>query len=189
MSHSATEKLITQTAKRLFATNGYDGVSMRTLAAASGVGLSSIYHFFADKDVLLRSIFDATNTNLGLQRKELKARDSAVQMLRDRIDFQFQYIEDIVFVLKYYLHYRDSFMKLPTRTLPAKSALHIEEVLHKGIATGEFQLSIAEFETTAKIIAHSINGFLLEYYPQQPTKRERVQIVDGLTEFVARSLK
>jgi hypothetical protein len=50
-------------------------------------------------------------------------------------------------------------------------------------------MPIAEFETKAKIIAHCINGFLLEYYPQQPSPRERAQLVDGLTEFVMRSLK
>ena len=162
---------------------------MRTLAAASGVGISSIYHFFADKDVLLRAIFDDTNTRLGQERKLLKARTTAEQMLRDLIIFQFQHMEDVVFVLKYYLHFRNYFMTLPTKTLPPKSVLHIEEVLHKGIATGEFELPIAEFEAKAKIIAHCINGFLLEYYPQQPGKRELAQITDGLTEFIVRSLK
>jgi AcrR family transcriptional regulator len=189
MTSSQTEKLIRQTAKHLFAAEGYEGVSMRTLAAASGVGISSIYHFFADKDVLLRTIFDDTNIYLGQERKLLKDRASAAQMLHDRIIFQFQYMEDVVFVLKYYLHFRSYFMTLPTKTLPAKSVLHIEEVLHKGIATGEFNVPIGEYETKAKIIAHCINGFLLEYYPQQPTKRERTQLADGLTEFVMRSLK
>jgi AcrR family transcriptional regulator len=189
MTSSTTEQRIRQTAKQLFAAEGYEGVSMRTLAAASGVGLSSIYHFFADKDVLLQKIFEETNTSLGRERQLLKPRTTATQMLQDRIDFQFRHMEDVVFVLKYYLHYRNHFMTLPTKTLPAKSALHIEEVLHKGIATGEFDIPIASFENTAKIIAHSINGFLLEYYPQQPTARERTSLVQGLTLFVMRSLK
>jgi AcrR family transcriptional regulator len=188
MTSSATEQRIRQTAKQLFAAEGYEGVSMRTLATASGVGLSSIYHFFADKDVLLKAIYDETNRNLGQERQQLKPRATAAQMLQDRIDFQFEHMQDIVFVLKYYLHFRDHFAALPTKTLPAKSALHIEEVLHKGIATGEFELSIAEFENTAKIIAHSINGFLLEYYPQQPSKRERARLVADLSQFVMRSL-
>ena len=189
MTSSQTEKLIRKTAKQLFAAEGYEGVSMRTLAAASGVGISSIYHFFADKDVLLRAIFDDTNTYLGQERKLLKTRATAAQMLHDRIVFQFQHMEDVVFVLKYYLHFRSYFMALPTKTLPPKSVLHIEEVLHKGIATGEFGLPIGEFETKAKIIAHCINGFLLEYYPQRPGKREQAQLADGLTEFIMRSLK
>ncbi len=37
MAHSKTDQLIRQTAKRLFARFGYEGVSMRILAKESGV--------------------------------------------------------------------------------------------------------------------------------------------------------
>lgn len=189
MTQAQTITLIRNTAKHLFAAQGYDGLSMRTLAAASGVGLSSIYHFFADKDVLLKDIFDRTNTELGDERKRLRHRPTAELMLKDRIAFQFDHMEDVVFVLKYYLHYRDNFVSLPGKILPAKAYLHIEEVLHKGISTGEFVLPNNRLVTQAKIITHSINGFLLEYYPEVPKGTERRELVQGLTDFVMRSLK
>lgn len=173
---------------RIFAAKGYDGLSMRTLAAASGVGLSSIYHFFADKDVLLKDIFDRTNTMLGQERLQLKPRPTAHQMLKDRIQFQFIHMEEVVFVLKYYLHFRDDFAALPDKILPAKAYLHIEEVLHKGISTGEFMVTATRIEPLAKIITHSINGFLLEYYPQELRRTELSQLVNELTDFTMRSL-
>lgn len=189
MTKKQTEELIRTIAMRIFAAKGYDGLSMRTLAAASGVGLSSIYHFFADKDVLLKDIFDRTNTKLGIDRQKLKLRPTAGRMLKDRISFQFEHMEEIVFVLKYYLHYRDDFMSLPGKVLPPKAYLHIEEVLHKGISTGEFNIPASRIEPLAKIITHSINGFLLEYYPHEMNRLERNRLVTELTDFTMRSLK
>lgn len=188
MTKKQTEEMIRTIALRIFAAKGYDGLSMRTLAAASGVGLSSIYHFFADKDVLLKDIFDRTNTQLGKERLRLKPRATARQMLKDRIRFQFMHMEEVVFVLKYYLHFRDEFAARPEKILPAKAYLHVEEVLHKGISTGEFIIPAARIESLAKIITHSINGFLLEYYPQELRKSEMTRLVNELTDFTMRSL-
>ncbi|MFO0954925.1 MAG: helix-turn-helix domain-containing protein [Candidatus Saccharibacteria bacterium] len=57
-----TQQHIFNSAKRIFAERGYDGLSMRTLAREVGISLSSIYHYHPDKDVLLKDIFDSTNT-------------------------------------------------------------------------------------------------------------------------------
>ncbi len=188
MTQQQTIITIRQHATRIFASKGYDGLSMRALAKESDVGLSSIYHFFADKDVLLKACFDLVSSDLGKERLKLKPRKTAEQMLRDRIDFQFTYIQDVVFVLKYYLHYRQEFYSLKTKILPPKAYLHIEEVLHKGIANGEFKLANRSIDTQARIITHSINGFLLEYYPYVPKGAEYRELIDDITAFVMRSL-
>jgi AcrR family transcriptional regulator len=189
MTQSQTNEVIRSTAKRLFAQRGYDGVSIRTLSKESAVGVSSIYHFFTDKDVLLKAIYEDTNRRLGLARRDLKRRASAERMLAERIQFQFEHIEDIVFVLKYYLHYRQNFAGLPTKTLPPKSALHIEEVLHQGLSSGEFKLNADELMQCAKMITHMINGFLLEYYPYTPQGAERKRLVRDMTDFSMRALR
>ena len=183
MTRSGTYTLILITAKRLFAKHGYDGVSMRILAKESGVGLSSIYHFFKDKDVLLEAIYTATNHSLGEARAALPPRATAKDTLMQLIEFQFEHIEDIVYVLKYYLHFRESFAALPTKTLPAKSVLHIEEVIQKGIATGEFTVAERDVEAKARVVSHTINGYLLEYYPDVPSNQERREIIDDIVAF------
>jgi len=183
MAHNHTDELIRMTAKRLFAVCGYDGVSMRILAKESGVGLSSIYHFFKDKDILLREVYAETNRQLGEARKALPGCTTAEAMLAQLITFQFEHIEDIVYVLKYYLHFRHDFAALPTRTLPPKSALHIEEVINKGLETGEFNVPATEIGHKAKVVAHTINGYLLEYYPDVPARKELQEIVDDIVSF------
>jgi AcrR family transcriptional regulator len=189
MTRSQTDELIRTTAKRLFATFGYEGISMRILAQESGVGLSSIYHFFKDKDVLLKEVYLDTNRRLGQERQALPTQPTAKQMLAQLIDFQFDHIEDVVYVLKYYLHFRHEFASLPTRTLPPKSTLHIEEVIDKGRQTGEFAIEPSDIAAQAKVVAHTINGYLLEYYPDTPRGTERQTMIDDIVSFTMRGLK
>jgi AcrR family transcriptional regulator len=188
MAHSQTNELIRKTAKQLFAKYGYDGVSMRILAQESGVGLSSIYHFFKDKDVLLKDIYLDTNRQLGADRAALPPQPTAEQMLSQLIEFQFEHIQDVAYVLKYYLHFRQDFAALPTKTLPPKSTLHIEEVLRKGMETGEFSLDSEDVEAKSKVVAHTINGYLLEYYPDVPRGKERAQMIDDIVSFTMKGL-
>jgi len=183
MAQLSTDKKIRAAGKQLFAKYGYDGVSMRHLAGESGVGLSSIYHFFTDKDVLLKEIYQETNRKLGTERAALPPSASAEGMLAQLIRFQFAHIEDIVYVLKYYLHFREDFAAQPTKTLPPKSVLHIEEVIEKGRLTGEFTVPASETAARAKVIAHTINGYLLEYYPDVPESRELDEIVSNIVNF------
>jgi len=183
-----TKPTILKKAKSLFAINGYEGFSMRTLAKESGVGLSSIYHFFNDKDEILKEIFDSTNKELGIARAKLPSSGSAEQMLLDRIKFQFKHIEDVLFVLKYYLHFRPQFLKLDSGYLPAKGYLHIEEVLDVGMRSGEFNIERSEINKEAKVIAHAINGFLLEYFPNTPKNDELNEVILSIHKFLMRSL-
>lgn len=183
-----TKDTILKTTKRLFATNGYEGFSIRILAKECNVGQSSIYHFFKDKDEILKEIFNKTNTALGVARAKLPIDVSASQMLKDRIEFQFKHIEDVVFVLKYYLHFRPEFLKLESGYIPTKAYLHIEEVLKHGVESGEFYIPRASIDKESKVIAHAINGYLLEYYPSAPDSGELSEVTDAIHSFLMRSL-
>ncbi len=124
-----------------------------------------------------------TNKKLGQERGGLPNQPSAEQMLAQLIRFQFEHSEDIVYVLKYYMHFRADFSAMVTRTLPAKSVLHIEEVIHKGNETGEFDVAEDAIAQKAKVIAHTINGYLLEYYPDVPDAKELQEIVTEIVSF------
>lgn len=183
-----TKQSILKISRRLFATNGYEGFSMRILAKEAGTGLSSIYHFFKDKDELLKELFASTNRELGAARAKLPDYDSAESMMLGRIQFQFEHIEAIIFVLKYYLHFRPSFLKLKTGYIPTKGYLHIQEVVRSGVQSGEFAIKESEIDEEAKVIAHAINGFLLEYYPNPPENAELEEVSRTINRFLMRSL-
>lgn len=177
---------ILQKTKSQFAFQGYDGVSMRNIAAACGITLSSIYYHFSSKDKLLEEIFLTTSSGLGKKRQLLSDVASATEMLRQRIEFQFNNAEDVVFILKYYLTFRKKFNLGKNGFLPPKTYLHIEEVLQRGSESGEFVLD--DLHEDAQVIAHSINGFVLEYYPHKLTADEKEVLVKKIHRLLIRAL-
>jgi AcrR family transcriptional regulator len=186
MEVTARQKIIDH-ARRMFAERGSGGLGMRELAVAAGISPSVIYHYFADKDVLLRSIFDADSKQLGIDRAELPALPTARESLTQRINFQFDHAEKIVYILKYFMQYRHTFAKQPAGYVPPTAYLHIKEVLQQGLATGEY--APMDVDAQAKIIAHAINGFVLEYFPDAPAGSERAAVVAGLESFITKSLE
>jgi AcrR family transcriptional regulator len=54
--NSGTRDAILDAATKHFSEHGYDGASMRTIAAAAGVDPALIRHFFADKDTLFTTV-------------------------------------------------------------------------------------------------------------------------------------
>jgi AcrR family transcriptional regulator len=173
-------------ARRIFATSGYDGLRMRTLASQVGMQLSVLYHYYPSKDALLEAIFHETNRELGQKRRALPEQPNAADALRQLIAFQFQHAEQVVAVLKYYLHFRATFPKRERGYLPEKSTLHVQEVLERGMASGEFQLD--DLEATAGIITHAINGYLLEFFPAEVDAAELDQLVREISDFILRAL-
>lgn len=182
-----TKLKIEQQTIRIFTTGGYEALSMRSLSEASGVNLSSIYYFFKDKDVLLEVVFNKLSKELGVERAKLPARKTAKKMLEDRIAFQFEHIEKVIFILKYYLHFRPQFLRLDSGYIPEKGYLHINEVIEKGLQTGEY--TSKDPIEDAKIMAHAINGFLLEYFPDTPKSKELKKITSSIADFLDRAMQ
>ncbi len=85
----ATRDRILQVASELIYRNGVAAVRLDDVEAAAGVGRSQLYHYFADRDDLIRSVVHATiDTVLAAQEPLLVALDSTAG-----ID---QWFEDIV---------------------------------------------------------------------------------------------
>lgn len=182
-----TKHTIIEESVRVFASNGYDGLSMRILAKKAQIAPSVLYYYFKDKDTLLKAMFDQININLGLERRKLPQLQTASQMLKQRIEFQLDHAEEIVAVLKFYLAYRKKFKKIPTGYVPDKAYLHIEEVLLFGIKTNEIEET--DIKKQAKVITHAINGFLLEYYPSIPANQEKEELIETIHAFLWRAIK
>jgi AcrR family transcriptional regulator len=181
----STEQIIA-TCTRVFASVGYDGLSMRTFAKEMGCSLSNLYYYYPGKDELLRAMFDTVNTRLGKERSFLPKLEGTEALLKQRIQFQFTHAEEVVAILKYYMHYRHDFSQNEHGYLPAKAHLHIEEVLNWGVASGELQST--NISKDAKLIAHMINGFVLEYYPAIPQGDELEHLTSQLAAFAVRAL-
>lgn len=182
-----TDIRILKTTVEEFALTNADTFSMRLLAKKVGVVPSVIYHYFPSKEVLLKSMFDHTNTQLGILRTQLPQTSTAYQMLEQRVEFQLDHAMEVVAVLKYYLTFRSEFKKIPTGFIPDKAYLHIEEVLVRGITDNELD-PMLNVQEEAKVMTHAINGFLLEYYPYMPQAEEKQKLIQVISTFLWRGI-
>lgn len=104
--NQSTKQKILLAATKIFALDGYIGLSMRKLAQQTGVASSVLYHHYQNKDEILRKMYEFLSNDLGLKRTKLKTANTAREMLRERIFFQLNHMEAVVAILKYYLTFR-----------------------------------------------------------------------------------
>jgi hypothetical protein len=97
-------------------------------------------------------------------------------------------MEEISAVLKYYLHFRNTFSHNSRGHLPPQSYKHIEEVLESALADGVLRQQV-DVEADAKVITHAINGYILEYYPTTLSTGQKKKLADQLTKFIARAYR
>jgi AcrR family transcriptional regulator len=182
----ATKEKIIAAARSELAIRGFDGSSMRTLAKKIGIVASVLYYHFPNKNELLKSVYLTTNKQLGIARSQLIVPSTFKNALKQRIIFQFDHAEEITAVLKYYFHFRQDFIKNSRGFLPENSYLHIEEILLLGEVKNEY--SFPNMKQEAKVIVHAINGFVLEYFPSNLEESEKLEVVDGITDFIMRAI-
>jgi len=71
LRHGEARERILDAAEKMFAVDGYDNVSFRSLTAAAGVSLSAIHYHFGSKDALFSEIFARRASLLTDRRLEL----------------------------------------------------------------------------------------------------------------------
>jgi len=179
------DRILLETVK-IYAVSGHEDFSIRKLAKQVGIAQSVIYHHFENKDVLLKYMFRQMSEELGRKRKELPKTKTAAEMLKQRVEFQLEHAQEVTAVLKFFFANRNIFPKIKTGYVPDKAYLHILEVLNRGVKNGEFIEMNKRQE--AKVITHAINGFVMEYFPDVPTGKERKELVEQISRFVLRSL-
>lgn len=94
MEYSEKQLQIIEAAERLFATNGYEGTSVRDIAQEAGVNLAMISYYFGSKEKLMEALFDCRGGYIKFTMENvLKNEDlSPLQKINVLID---AYIEKI----------------------------------------------------------------------------------------------
>jgi AcrR family transcriptional regulator len=150
----ALRQVILDAARELFAKEGYENVSMRSIAEKIEYSPTTIYLYFEDKASLLFAICEETFARLAKRMAALtKASDDPVEALRRGCR---AYVD---FGLKYPNHYRVTFINHPDLHLGA------EHYLRKG------SMGFKCYETLRAGVAECIRQ-----------KRFRVEDVDAVTQ-------
>lgn len=182
---SEKEQQILHSVRKLFSRSGSHGMSMRLLAKELQLAPSVLYHYFQNQDDLMYQMYRFTNYEVGLRRAALPKQRTVRQQFAQLIQFQFDNAESVVAVLKFYLVFRDSFAQSEHKTLPKEAAKHVTEVLQFGIEQGVYRPDCLD---DAKIIAHSINGYLLEHFPYDIEQQKLQKLIDHLVRFFEQPL-
>ncbi|WP_049567773.1 TetR/AcrR family transcriptional regulator [Nonomuraea sp. SBT364] len=81
VDHEARRRHLAEAVQRLIDAKGMDGVSLREVAAAAGVSMGLVQHYFATKDELLLAALRHLNTRISL-RVAAAPQDSPRALLR-----------------------------------------------------------------------------------------------------------
>lgn len=169
------EEILLKT-RRSFAINGSEGTSMRTLAKEVGISPSVFYHYYPDRESLLTEMFRYTTKQLGVDRKKLQDTNDKKELLRSRVNFQIEHMEEITAIMKYFLHFKNEFKRNQFGFVPKTACIHMLEVLDDPTSMESIK--------KAKVMTHAVNGFVLEYFPNLPTGEEKEELVNYITEFL-----
>jgi AcrR family transcriptional regulator len=92
---SAIAERIARVAARLFAADGYDATSVRTIVEAAAVTKPTLYYYFSSKEALAQTLLTASIEKLAAALREIVARPvSATNRLVAVIDEHFKLCRD-----------------------------------------------------------------------------------------------
>jgi AcrR family transcriptional regulator len=96
---------INKAAARIIARDGFEGASVRRVAAKAKIGLSGIYYYYKSKEDLLYALQKHTfSTLVRLLRERLASSSTPEEKLRAVIENHFQFFVDNVDELKVCVH-------------------------------------------------------------------------------------
>ncbi len=173
-----TQEKILKYIIKLYANGGFEGMSMRQLASKVGIVQSVLYHYFPDKDRMLRYMYDTIQNNLEIERTKLPIKKNTFDFLKQRIEFQFDHAEEIVAAMKYFYNYRRTFKRNNIGFFPKEMYASFQEALEYGIDQGD--IPNIDVKRKAKIMTHLVNSIILEYFPTIPKGSERANIMQSL---------
>lgn len=125
--HRDTQTLILQTALQLFAERGYFNTSVHDIRHAAGLSIGSIYHHFAGKEAIARSLYDYLLAWMGTIFDEIMAtHHTAHDRFRAVTGQLFQLTEEDPTLIRFILHARHQEF-LPT-VVPVCSSLPFQKL-------------------------------------------------------------
>jgi AcrR family transcriptional regulator len=151
-------------ARRIFATQGYAGLSMRSVASEVGVSLSNVQHYYASKDMLVEAVLLYTMNLLQEKTDQITgamAHASRAQQFQSTIDMFFQELGDPITVAVFFeswaLATRNAFASALMNTMLSRERKAIFKLI-RGLSPN---ISDEQYQIRAALIVAQIHGLLL----------------------------
>lgn len=186
-----TRKAILQAAIRLFAENGVENTSMETLARAAGVGKSTIYGYFRNKQEIFLEFCEEEMDYAFLRLAEQPPGAPVGEQLLTLFTSQFHFVTENREFGRLMIR-EMAFPREPTcgpaRDLNARYLEKIEEILRRGVASGEIRADHDAFLTSVHFISLyivALSGWYTGYVASESEVEQSLrtllnQALDGL---------
>lgn len=183
-----TYNTIVKSAMDCLARRGYVGTSMRDIAALAKVQTSAIYYHFPDKSTLFEAVYKQIIINLQQDVVPIRNIADPSKRLRAVIAYQLKKRKMLAALLNYFVAQTDNFPKIEDGGyVPAGAYRHILETLELGTAKNLYHSHTSPID--AKIIAHIMNGFIIEYANRPLPKKQSEALVKAIADFIEAATK
>jgi len=154
-----TKQVILDAARVEFSKAGLAGARVDKIAETSGANKRMIYHYFGGKEQLFAAVVEDAYMNIRGQEQELGLRDlSPSEAIKKLVEFTWEYYlenpEFITLVNSENLHQAKHILgNRQLRKLQKAYVETVEEILQRGVATGEFREGIDAVQLCISIAA------------------------------------
>lgn len=180
---------IVEAAAKAMERDGFDGASMREIAAEAGVSKPGLYYHAPSKEFLLFAIHDRFATQLIDRAEEVLATDlTAEAKLRELIRLNVgtiaRYKSEATVFLREYWHLSDELRSI-IDTQRDRYRVIYEEVLRVGVAAGEFTSGDVHLDALA--VLGACNFTSVWFHPDGAWSAE--QVADAFAERLLHGLR
>jgi AcrR family transcriptional regulator len=156
-----SKQKIMKAAMDVFSRKGYAKANMREIAQTAGISIGGIYLYFRNKEELYRSLISERMLDIGsktemIAGETLSASGALSHFLCVHMENAFKHKE---FILLHIREHGFTFGIQEKRKFFKKQRELIEQIIQKGIRTGEFRKCNAD--DMAKVIMGSLRGVIL----------------------------
>jgi AcrR family transcriptional regulator len=179
----ASENRILSAAARLLAKGGIDAVTTRAVCRAAGITAPTLYHYFGDKDGLLRALV-AQNIETFMERKRSRRTTDALADLRRG---WFGWIDFAGENPKLFRLMIESTRSDPSVTTVQEGFVLMREIVERLSAEGRLTTDV---DTAARTIWAASNGVLtlfMDGTPPVEIKRSAKLLLNALTAELVRA--
>jgi AcrR family transcriptional regulator len=166
-------------ARRVFAERGLEGTGLAHVAAAAGMGRSSLYHYYPDQAALVRDLLrDLLAEEEALFCAALEGDGSPRRRLEGFLRAQLGWFDAWCQVAPLVFDLRARHTRL-LRPFFNRIRATLGRLIEEGRARGEFAREI-DPELAAAIAIGAIDGLLLQYYVDRRAFGDRHSLADTL---------
>lgn len=154
---------IIATATRLFAEQGLNGVSMRTLTTTAGVSISMISYYFGGKEGLYASVLQEQFSCFDYLQEIYALPISPLQKIEEYIRWSIHRNREHPYLLRFYTSELTSptpYFESLVKPVLEKALQTLVEIIKRGITSGTFRQDLNP-EDTALAMAGMVNYYFL----------------------------